>query len=203
MTTLVETIPLEHVPVTHSVHVAVFRDVANSEFLQQQLLSRNQDFEYAFIDASSVISRLQVLSAVYKAITIQLGGNMKTPNIHSEIVCSLSPTNNIAEAYRRYGITPSSRDIIIVKVLIAAGAESTGDQGRAGARDVEAHLREHVEGTGVPFSDEVLSRATDWAKVRKYYKLNGIGWLDGMKDESLKRREIEVLVLGSMALRGL
>ncbi|RYP23831.1 hypothetical protein DL765_000908 [Monosporascus sp. GIB2] len=202
MTTLIETVPLEHVPATHSVHVAVFRDVANSEFLQQQLLSRNPDFEYAFIDASSVISRLQVLSAVYKAITMQLGGNMKTSNIHSEIVCLLSPTNNIAEAYRRYGITPSSRDIIIVKVLIAADATSAGDQGRPGARDVEAHLREHVEGTGVPFSDEVLSGTTDWAKVRKYYKLNSIGWLDGIKDESLKRREMEMLVLGSMALRG-
>ncbi|RYP80440.1 hypothetical protein DL769_002467 [Monosporascus sp. CRB-8-3] len=176
MTTLVETIPLEYVPATHSVHIAVFRDVANSEFLQQQLLSRNQDFEYAFIDASSV--------GAYQCFT------------HVD-------KSHIAEAYRRYGITPSSRDIIIVKVLIAADAASAGDQGPPGARDVEAHLREHVEGTGVPFSDEVLSGTTDWAKVRKYYKLNGIGWLDGIKDESLKRREMEMLVLGSMALRGL
>ncbi|KAK7757061.1 hypothetical protein SLS62_001079 [Diatrype stigma] len=112
----------------------------------------------------------------------------------------------IAEAYRRYGITPSSKDIIIVKVLISneegeeKGAE---DQPSAPtARDVEAHLQAHVEGTNVPFSDEVLSETTDWTKVRKYYKLNGIGWIDAIKDESLKRREMEMLVLGSMALRG-
>lgn len=51
---VLETIQLDHVPSTHTVHVGVFKDVANSEFLHQQLLSRNTDFEYAFIDASSV-----------------------------------------------------------------------------------------------------------------------------------------------------
>jgi EKC/KEOPS complex subunit CGI121/TPRKB len=49
-----ETFHLEHMPQTHSVHVAVFRDVQNAAFLQQQLLARNADFEYAFIDAGVV-----------------------------------------------------------------------------------------------------------------------------------------------------
>ena len=44
-----------------------------------------------------MISRLHVLSAVYKAITAQVGGSMKTSNIHSEIVYSLSPTNNVSQ----------------------------------------------------------------------------------------------------------
>jgi len=51
---VLETVPLEHVPPTHSVHVAVFRDVENAAFLHQQLLGRNPDFEYAFIDAGVV-----------------------------------------------------------------------------------------------------------------------------------------------------
>lgn len=53
-TKVLETIQLEHVPSTHTVHIGVFKDVENSEFLHQQLLSRNAEFEYAFIDASSV-----------------------------------------------------------------------------------------------------------------------------------------------------
>ena len=53
-----ETINLEHIPATHSVHVAVYKDIQNAEFLQQQLLSRNQEFEYAFIDASCVSRHL-------------------------------------------------------------------------------------------------------------------------------------------------
>ncbi|KAI1497011.1 CGI-121-domain-containing protein [Biscogniauxia marginata] len=194
-----ETIELEHVPATHSVNVAVFMDVENAEFLQQQLLGRNTEYEYAFIDATSVISRLQVLSAVYKAITTQLGGSMKTPNIHSEIVCSLSPNNNISEAYRRYGIAPASKHLIVVKVLISSSSSSPPRT----AQDVERHLLDNVRGQICPFTDETLSGFTDWAKVRKYYKLNGIGWLDSIKDEGLRHKETEMLVLGSMALRGL
>ncbi|OTA68411.1 CGI-121-domain-containing protein [Hypoxylon sp. EC38] len=187
---VLETIPLEHVPSTHMVHIGLFKDVANAEFLQQQLLSRNAEYEYSFIDASSVISRFQVLAAVYKAITIQLNGNMKTPNIHSEI---------ISEAYRRFGITPTSKHLIIVKVLIS----STTPRSLTLAA-VEQHLLSNVQGTPTPFTDETLqSSLTDWPKVRKYYKLNNVGWLDGVKDEILKRREMEMLVVGSMALRSL
>jgi EKC/KEOPS complex subunit CGI121/TPRKB len=92
---MLETIPLEHIPSTHTVHVALFRNVANAEFLQSQLLGRNPDFEYAFIDATTVASRFHLLSAVYKAITIETSGSMRTPNVHSEIVCSLSSNNNV------------------------------------------------------------------------------------------------------------
>lgn len=60
-----ETIQLEHIPATHSVHVAVYKDIQNAEFLQQQLLSRNQEFEYAFIDASCV-SRLFTLYLIQR-----------------------------------------------------------------------------------------------------------------------------------------
>ncbi|KAI1374233.1 hypothetical protein F4677DRAFT_426515 [Hypoxylon crocopeplum] len=189
---LLETIQLEHVPSTHTVHIAVFKDVTNAGFLHQQLLSRNAEYEYAFIDATSVTSRLQVLAAIYKAITIQMNGNMKTPNIHSEIVCSLSPNNNISEAYRRFGISPSSQHLIIAKVLITPASTLT-------AADVAKHLQTNVRGTPVPFADAGL---TDWAKVRKYYKLNGVAALDTVKDEVLKRKETELLVLGGMALRG-
>ncbi|KAI1384241.1 uncharacterized protein F4822DRAFT_419133 [Hypoxylon trugodes] len=194
---VLETIQLEHVPSTHTVHVAVFKDVTNAEFLHQQLLSRNSEYEYAFIDATSVTSRLQVLAAVFKAITIQLSGNMKTPNIHSEIVCSLSPNKNISEAYRRFGITPTSRHLIIVKVLISPPSTLT-------PTTISQHLLTNVSGTPIPFTDSILqSDLTDWGKVRKYYKLNGVNWLDSVKDEAQRRKETEMLVLGGMALRGL
>lgn len=92
---MLETIPLEHIPSSHTVHAALFRNVANAEFLQSQLLGRNPDFEYAFIDATTVASRFHLLSAVYKAVSIEAAGSMKTPNVHSEIVCSLSSNNNV------------------------------------------------------------------------------------------------------------
>ncbi|KAI0405844.1 kinase binding protein CGI-121-domain-containing protein [Xylaria palmicola] len=199
---IVETLQLEHVPATHSVHVAVFRDVENAAFLHQQLLARNADFEYALIDAGVITSRLQVLSAAFKAITVESAGTMKTPNVHSEIVYSLSPANNIVEAYRRYGITPTTRDLVIVKVLVTPPVVDPARPPRT-ARDVEKHLLAHVQGKPVPFTDRALSELTDWGRVRKYYKLNGVGWLEGIKDPVAKNREMDMLVMGGMALRGL
>ncbi|KAI1864062.1 uncharacterized protein JN550_009082 [Neoarthrinium moseri] len=187
---MLETVTLEHVPTSHSVHVAVFRNVTNAEFLQSQLLSRNADFEYAFIDASTVISRFHLLSAVYKAITVELSGSMKTPNVHSEI---------ISEAYRRYGIQPSTKDVVVVKVLISRDdAPST-----ATSEDVAKHLETHVQGDPAPFSDDELARLTDWLKLRKYHKLNGVNYVEGIKDEQTKKRELELLVVSAMSLRGL
>lgn len=49
-----ETLALEHVPAQYAVHVALFQDVRNADFLHKQLLARNAAFEYAFIDASIV-----------------------------------------------------------------------------------------------------------------------------------------------------
>ncbi|KAI0099182.1 kinase binding protein CGI-121-domain-containing protein [Nemania sp. FL0031] len=204
---ILETLQLEHIPATHSVHIAFFRDVGNPAFLHQQLLARNPDFEYALINASVVTSRLQVLSAVFRAITVQVAKTMRTPKVHSEIVYSLSPSSNIAESYRRHGITPTSRDLVIIKVLVApvsppASAPEADAKHPLTAQDVEEHLRTHVQGRPVPFTDETLAELTDWARVRKYYKLNGMSWLDGIKDPATKTREMNMLIMGGMALRG-
>ncbi|KAI1290969.1 kinase binding protein CGI-121-domain-containing protein [Xylaria venustula] len=205
MSTILETLQLEHVPASHSVHVAVFRDVENAAFLHEQLLARNAEFEYALIDASVITSRLQVLSAAFKAVTAQIAGSMKTPNVHSETVYALSPTGNISEAYRRHGITPTSRALVIVKILIKPqpSSDTTSDTTTPlTAQDVEKHLLTHVQGKPVPFTDETLSELTDWGRVRKYYKLNGVGWLDGIKDPAAKNREMDILAVSGMALRG-
>ncbi|KAH8681822.1 kinase binding protein CGI-121-domain-containing protein [Xylariales sp. PMI_506] len=203
---MLETIALEHVPATHTVHVALFRDVANASFLHEQLLARNADFEYALIDASTVISRFHLLSAVYKAITIELAGSMKTPNVHSEIVCSLSSNNNISEAYRRYGIQPTTRNVVVVRVLVAPSSGSPDQPAKTAVttpEDVEKHLTANVQGEQVPVTDEALASLTDWAKLRKYHKLNGLPHLDAIKDEDARKKELELLVVSAMALRGL
>ncbi|ORY55923.1 uncharacterized protein BCR38DRAFT_356316 [Pseudomassariella vexata] len=196
---MLETIHLEHIPHTLSIHVAFYRNVTNASFLHSQLLARNASFEYALIDASTVISRFHLLAAVYKSITVELGGNMKTPNIHSEIVCALSSNNNIAEAYRRYGISPISKDVLVVKVLNTAHA-NTSDLTK---ESTETHLNEHVKGESVEFSDEEIAKTTDWSKLRKYHKLNGAAGLDDITDMDAKRKEMEMMIVSAMALRGL
>lgn len=51
-------------------------------------------------------------------------------------------------------------------------------------------------------TDENITAVTDMSKVSKYYKLNGLGWLDSIKDPIAKRKETEMIIIGSMALRG-
>lgn len=54
----------------------------------------------------------------------------------------------------------------------------------------------------MPFTDDEIAKATDWAKVSKYYKLNGAPALKGIKDEQARLKETEMLILSSMALSG-
>lgn len=104
----------------------------------------------------------------------------------------------ISEAYRRYGIDAQVNNILVVKILYPTAERPEPPT----ANDVWNHLSQHVKGTAVPFTDEEIARVTDWAKVKKYYKLNGAPALSSIKDDQAKLQESEMLVLGAMALRG-
>lgn len=90
-----ETIILPHLP-DSPIQVCLFKNVQNAAFLRQQLLQGNTDFEYAFLDASVLISRSHVLAACFRAISDALSARLKSRNVHSEIVFSLSPNNNVS-----------------------------------------------------------------------------------------------------------
>lgn len=64
------------------------------------------------------------------------------------------------------------------------------------------HLKTNVEGEASPITDEQIATTSDVAKVRKYYKLNGLKWLDEIKDNNVRHREMGSLVISAMALRG-
>jgi EKC/KEOPS complex subunit CGI121/TPRKB len=68
-----------------------------------------------------------------------------------------------------------------------------------------------VEGEQVEFSDAVLHTMTDIARVKKIYKLNTTGSVNGRaKGDAVngsrkaedENKELEMLILGCMALRG-
>ncbi|GAB0137383.1 hypothetical protein EsDP_00005651 [Epichloe bromicola] len=193
-----ETVPIEHIPPSYTVYLSLYRNVENAAFLHQQLLDRNADFEYAFIDASVVVSRRQLLSAVFKAVTSAAAGALKTPNVHSEIILSLNPSNNIADSYRRFGISPSTKDLLVVKV-----SNSSDPSVPLPRESVQAHLTTHVKGDAVEATVANIAAVTDTSKIRKYYKLNGLGWLDAIKDDKTKCSALDTLIVSSIALRGI
>jgi len=64
-------------------------------------------------------------------------------------------------------------------------------------------LTTHIKGEATEASDANIALVTDLPKIRKYYKLNGLGWLDAIKDEKKKFSALNNLIISSIALRGL
>jgi len=60
---MVQALQLAHMPPDLALFVALYRNVKNAPFLREQLLAGNRDFEYAFIDASTV-SQTSMLDSV-------------------------------------------------------------------------------------------------------------------------------------------
>ncbi|KAK1148923.1 hypothetical protein N8T08_007598 [Aspergillus melleus] len=196
MSASLETISLSHLPSSLPVHVALYRDLRNAPFLRQQLISGNAEFEYALIDASMVLSKTHALSAVFRAVNDYLNDRLKSRNVHSETVFALNPTTNIADSFRKFGITDSTKDLLVIKVSVDPSV--THDT-------VAAHLSQYIEGSMVPFNDETLSQIADAAKIKKAYKLGALNTTpgnqaNGVQDDQMKR--LELSVLAAIALRG-
>ncbi|KAH0294520.1 CGI-121-domain-containing protein [Aureobasidium namibiae CBS 147.97] len=193
MSTL-ETIALPHFP-QYPLCVGLYKNVKNASFLRQQLLAGNADFEYAFLDASVVVSRMQFLAASFRGINDFASDRMKSHNVHSEIVFSFSPNNNIAESFRRFGISDTTQHVLAIKVL------SSGIT----AESVSQHLQQNIEGDQVDVSDTNFAELVDQARLRKIYKLNvqaRKGSANGTSSKEAEIKELETSILGVMALRG-
>lgn len=128
--------------------------------------------------------------------------------VFSTIFCAIFNSANIlqiADAYRRWGITPGkTKDLVVVKVVQPPSDPQDETRTQIHAQNaIWDHLRQNVQGTPAALTDAELSQVTDWPKVRKYYRLNGVPALDRLKDEKEKRKQSESLAIMGMALRGL
>lgn len=95
-----------------------------------------------------------------------------------------SNPEQIADSFRRFGISDQSTSILAIKV--------GGD-----ASQIEAHLTEHVQGTPVPFTDATLQTMCDPARIRKIYRVDVAS-----NGKVAVSKEAEAFVLGTMALKG-
>lgn len=201
-------IKLSHLPPDLSLYISAYTSVTNAAYLRSQLLASNQEYNYAFLDAKTILSTTHLLSACFRALTDNLHGRLKSNNVHGEIVFCLSSNNNIGDAFRRFGIGDGTTDVVMIKV---------GDGGEGEEEKVIEAMGGKVEGVEVEWTeiDAWLGRTCDLDLVRKNYKLGKPvvgkkGAVNGMKhgeeDKGMKkekeRREIERVVLGMMALRG-
>jgi len=191
MAPIITTLHLTHLPSELAIHVALCRNLENAAFLRQQLLDGNPEFEYAFLDASTILSPTHILAAVFRAVNDHRNKRMKSRNVHSEVVFSLSPNNNIAAAFRTFGISDTTKDLLILRLATSPSIT---------LQSVSEHLGTAVQGQWVEFSADTLASSSDLVKIRKIYKLQDTS-KKGTKEE-LGRAEIEMQILGLMALRG-
>ena len=91
-------------------------------------------------------------------------------------------------------MSTATKNLVVVKVA---------DNGSPSTEQIAEHLATNVEGAQVTATNDALASSTDMSKVSKYYKLNGLNWLDRIKDHAARQKEAEMLVVGAMALRGL
>lgn len=74
------------------------------------------DLPFALIDAKLVCTVEQLCSAVYRALIDVTYNKMRTKSLQSECLFCLSPTSNIGEAFRTFGIKDDSTEIICVRL---------------------------------------------------------------------------------------
>ena len=79
----IHTLTLPHYP-SHLIHIALFRNVSNAAHLRSQLLSANPDYDYAFLDPTTILSYHQLLLAAQLALHAHLTERSKTRTPHSE-----------------------------------------------------------------------------------------------------------------------
>lgn len=120
----------------------------------------------------------------------------------------------IAQSLRTFGISATTTNLLAIKLSTDSSITSS---------TVSEHLSASTQGKQVEFSDTTLASLADVGKIRKLYKLGdigengskgkrrrkdgteeGSGLVDGVavQDVERERKELEVAILGLMALRG-
>lgn len=135
----------------YRVSVSLFEDVSNA----QDLRSRVAELPFALIDAKAVCSREQLLSSIYRTLVEVSYNRRRTKSLHSECLLCLSPSSNIGEAFRNFGLKDDSKTVIAVQIL------GPTDQ------DVAERLDDEIHGTEVGFLDVKLQEHYDEDFIRK------------------------------------
>ncbi|KAI7832262.1 kinase binding protein CGI-121-domain-containing protein [Gamsiella multidivaricata] len=137
--------------------MACFISVMNAPDLKERLQAQDKTLTFAMVESNLIMDVFQLLTAATKAAVDNEAGKLSTQSLNSEIIYNLSPTKNIAESLKRFGITEDTKSLIAVRI-------------GGNPDEVLADMSKTVDGILVSFSK--LDQEKDMAKLRQYYKID-------------------------------
>lgn len=190
-TTAMETFTFDHLPQEfREVHLALFTGIPDGAggALKSHLIAASQlpdedperaAVNFAFIDASMVLSREMALTAAHQALLSASRGplsesqpyGMRSASVHGEIIFALHPANNIGDALRTFGVGPASKDLLVLRV-----SPPTTETDRLALQQAMAQAID--TGTNAPKPaptanlNSALIKGANLSKIAKAYKVN-------------------------------
>lgn len=116
----------------------------------------------------------------------------------------LTRNSQIAESFRRFGVTDDSSNLLAIKVF--SGSEASASFSTA-ASNVSKHLLDSVDGKLVDFTNDNIAAVSDLLRIKKIYKLpadskSTSARPNGFTPYQEQIQQIEAMVLGTMAVKG-
>ncbi|VDN55261.1 unnamed protein product [Dracunculus medinensis] len=134
--------------------LSLYKDVKNAVELREAL--RCGSIDAALIRAELCLEVFMVLAAANRAVHQAAHNRLSTRSLHAELVYSLSPTRNIAESLLNFGISETSKNL-----LIGLFDDENGEKMK--------ELSKKIDGKSVNLDD--LPKFTNYDLIKKVYKV--------------------------------
>ncbi|EST06770.1 hypothetical protein PSEUBRA_003753 [Kalmanozyma brasiliensis GHG001] len=190
--------------------------------------------DFAFLDPTRLCSKQHVLSAVMQAAVVCArswdadrqvfregegsSGGMKSKTPHSEVIYMLNPGNNVGESLKRFGLSPKSTSLLLVKfssaeadphtilqsmidvvseknLTIPASTSIESAEDENSTVDIDQAIRYGH------FGPAQAKTVTDWKELNKIYKLQIPSTLLNEDDQPGRQEEYEEIICTSVAMK--
>lgn len=136
---------------------ALFMNVENAKELRQGVMKG--EFEATLLKTCMISGYFQVIAAANKAVHLSKTEKMTTKNVHSEVLFCLSPTKNISDSFRKFGMGDADTAVFVV---IINDRDDT----------VLGEIRKRIKGTELPVED--CGNLADTDLIKKVFKVTDL-----------------------------